>query len=79
MILTPRVYGTLPWLDTFWLKAGVKEARDLLNQDQTFLGYNAFVAKYNIKTNYLEYIKVMAALKQFKDVRAQKFTRTDFF
>ena len=57
-----------PFLYTFWLKAGVKEARVLLNQDQTFLSYNAFVAKYNIKTNYLEYSKVMAALKQFKKV-----------
>ena len=45
------------------LKAGVKEIRDLLNQDQIFLSYNAFVAKYNIKTNYLEYFKVIAALK----------------
>jgi len=27
-----------------------------------------FVAKYNIKTNYLEYFKVLAALKQFKKV-----------
>ena len=33
-----------------WLKAGVKEVRDLLNQDQTFLSYNGFVAKFNIKT-----------------------------
>ena len=43
-----------PFFYTSWLKAGVKEVRDLLNQDQTFLSYNAFVAKYNIKTNYLE-------------------------
>ena len=51
---------------TSWLKKGVKEVRDLLNQDQTFLSYNAFVAEYNIKTNHLEYFKVIAALKQFK-------------
>ena len=57
-----------PFFYTFWLKKGVKEVRDLLNQDQTFLSYNAFVAKYNIKTNYLEYFKVIAALKQFKKV-----------
>ena len=44
------------------------EVRDLLNQDQTFLSYNAFVSKYNIKTNYLEYFKVIAALQQFKKV-----------
>ena len=35
---------------------------------KTFLSYNAFVAKYNMKTNYLEYFKVIAALKQFKKV-----------
>ena len=57
-----------PFFYTSWLKAGVKEVRDLLNQDQTFLSYNAFVAKYNIKTNYLEYFKVIAALQQFKKV-----------
>ena len=57
-----------PFFYTSWLKAGVKEVRDLLNQDQTFLSYNAFVAKYNIKTNYLEYFEVIAALKQLKIV-----------
>ena len=57
-----------PFFYTSWLKKGVKEVRDLLNQDQTFLSYNAFVAKFNIKTNYLEYFKVIAALKQFKKV-----------
>ena len=57
-----------PYLYTSWLKTGVKQVRDLLNQDQTFLSYNAFVTKYNIKTNYLEYFKVIAALKQFKKV-----------
>ena len=53
-----------PFFYTSWLKAGVKEVRDLLNQNK----YNAFVAQYNIKTNYLEYFKVIAALKQFKKV-----------
>jgi len=57
-----------PFFYTSWLKAGVEEARDLLNQDLTFLSYNAFVAMYSIKTNYLEYFKVIAALKQFKKV-----------
>ena len=57
-----------PFFYPSWLKAGVKEVRDLLNQDQTFLSYNAFVAKYNIETNFLEYFKVIAALKQFKKV-----------
>ena len=57
-----------PFFYPSWLKAGVKEVRDLLNQDQTFLSYNAFVAKYNVETNFLEYFKVIAALKQFKKV-----------
>ena len=57
-----------PFFYTSWLKAGVKEVRDLLDHDQTFLSYNAFVAKYKIKTSYLEYFKVIAALKQFKKV-----------
>lgn len=57
-----------PFFYTSWLKAGVKEVRDLLNWDQTFLSYNAFVTKYNIRTNYFEYFKLIAALKQFKKV-----------
>ena len=40
-----------PFFYTSWLNAGAKEVRDLLNQDQTFLSCNAFVAKHNIKTN----------------------------
>lgn len=39
-----------PFFYTSWLKAGVKEVRDLLNQDQTFLSYNAFVAKLSKPT-----------------------------
>lgn len=41
-------------------KREVKEVRDLLNQDQTFLSHTAFVARYNIKTNYLECFKVIS-------------------
>ena len=38
-----------------------------LNKLLTYLlSYNAFIDKYNIKTNYLEYFKVISALKQFK-------------
>ena len=46
----------------------MKEVKDLLNQDQTFLSYTAFIDKYTIKTNYLEYFKVISAIKQFKKV-----------
>ena len=31
-----------------------------------FLSYTAFITKYNIKTNYLEYYKVVSALKHFR-------------
>ena len=31
-----------------------------------FISYNAFTAQYNIKTNYLEYYKVVSALKHFR-------------
>ena len=55
-----------PFFYKAWFKAGVTEVKDLLNKDQTFLSYNAFIDKYNIKTNYLEYFKVISALKQFK-------------
>ena len=55
-----------PFFYKAWFKAGVKEVKDLLNKDQTFLGYNAFIDKYYIKTNYLEYFNVISALKQFR-------------
>ena len=51
-----------------WFKAGVKEVKDLLNQDQTFLSFTAFIDKYSIKTIYLEYFKIISAIKQFKKV-----------
>ena len=57
-----------PFFYQSWFKAGVKEVQDLLNQDQTFLSYTAFIDKYTIKTNYLEYFKVISAIKQFKKV-----------
>ena len=34
-----------PFFYTYWLKKGVKEVRDLLNQDQTFLSYNALICR----------------------------------
>ena len=40
-----------PFFNKAWFKAGVKEVKDLLNKDQTFLSYIAFIDKYNIKTN----------------------------
>ena len=49
-----------------WFKAGVKEVKDLLDADQNFMSYTTFMAKYKIQTNYLEYYKVLSALKHFR-------------
>ena len=43
-----------PFFYRSWLSMGIKEIRDLSDNDQTFLNYNAFIDKYSIKTNYLE-------------------------
>ena len=48
-----------------WFNVGVKEIRDLFDAEQNFISYNTFTAQYNIKTNYLEYYKVVSALKHF--------------
>lgn len=53
-------YSSLIRIDKREVKRGIKEVRDLLNQDQTFLSHTAFVARYNIKTNYLECFKVIS-------------------
>ena len=45
----------------------MKDVKDLLNDSNyNFLSYTAFITKYNIKTNYLEYYKVVSALKHFR-------------
>ena len=55
-----------PFFYRSWLSAGIKEIRDLLDNEQNFLSYNAFVDKYRIKTNYLEYYKVISAVAHYK-------------
>ena len=54
------------------MSAGIKEISDLLDNDQNFLsynpGHNAFIDKYSIKTNYLEYHKVISAVAHYKKV-----------
>ena len=55
-----------PFFYKSWFNAGVKEIRDLLDAEQNFISYNAFTAQYNFKTNYLEYYKVVSALKHFR-------------
>ena len=43
--------------------AGVKDVRDLLDSSNyNFVTYTAFIAKYNIETNYIEYYKAVSAL-----------------
>ena len=55
-----------PFFYKSWFYEGVKEIRDLLDAEQNFISYNAFTAQYNFKTNYLEYYKVVSALKHFR-------------
>ena len=63
-------HNSLIRIEPFFYKsrfnAGVKEFRDLLDAEHNFIRYNAFTAHYNIKTNYLEYYKVVSALKHFR-------------
>ena len=45
----------------------MKDVNDLLDDSNyNFLSYPAFITKYNIKTNYLEYYKFVSALKHFR-------------
>ena len=45
----------------------LKHEKDLLDStDYNFLSYTVFITKYNIKRNYLEYYKVVSALKHFR-------------
>ena len=47
--------------------AGVKDVKDFLDDSNyKFLSYTAFITKYNIKTNHLQYCKVVSALKHFR-------------
>ena len=56
-----------PFFYKAWFHAGVKDVKDLFDDSNyNFLGYNAFITKYNIKMNYLEYYKVVSALKHFR-------------
>ena len=50
-----------PFFYKSWFHVGVKEF--LLDESNyIFLSYTAFITKYNIKTNSLEYYKVVSAL-----------------
>ena len=45
----------------------------LLDNDQNFLSYNAFIGKYSIKTNYVEYHKVISAVAHYKKVHSTAY------
>ena len=62
-----------PFFYRSWLSAGIKEIRDLLDKDQNFLSYNAFIDKYCNKTNYLEYHKVISAVANYKKVHSTAY------
>ena len=46
-----------------WIDRGVCIVNDLLNNDGTFLSFNDFSRIYQVKTNFLEYISVINAIK----------------
>ena len=63
------IIANRPIFYTSWLKAGVKEVIQIylmkITHSWASFCYNA---KFNIKTNYLEYLKVITASKKFKKV-----------
>ena len=61
------IIANRPIFYTSWLKAGVKEVIEIYLMKITHsLASFCYNAKFYIKTNYLEYLKVIAALKKFK-------------
>ena len=56
-----------PFFYKLWFRAGDKEVKDLLDDSNyNFLSYTAFITKYNIKTNYLEYCERFEPRSHFK-------------
>ena len=54
-----------PFFCRTWFNAVVKEVGSLLDKEGNFLSYNNF-NKFNIKTNYLEYYKIISTVTQYK-------------
>jgi len=51
----------------------VKDVKDILDTDgNSILSYTAFTAKYKIKTNFLEFYKVVSAVKLFRQRCSQQ-------
>ena len=49
-----------------WSKEHVYHVKDLMGEDQTFMTMDEFIQKYQIKTNFLEYHGVLAAVQDAK-------------
>ena len=57
-----------PFFYRTWFNAGVKVVWSLLDKEGNFLSYNNFISKFNIKTNYLEYYKIISTVTRCKKV-----------
>ena len=57
-----------PFFYRTWFNAGVEVVGNLLDKEGNFLSYNNFTSKFNIKTNYLEYYKIISTVTQYKKV-----------
>ena len=57
-----------PFFYQSWFNAGVQKVVDLLNKDGSFLSFDEFLKKFKVKTNCLEYFKVISALRQYKNM-----------
>ena len=52
--------NTLFWKS--WFKKNILSVQDILNADRNFLTFQEFQDKFNIKTNYLHYFQLIAAI-----------------
>ena len=59
-----------PFLYKSWFKAGVENVKDLLDEASRFISFDVFVRKFKVKTNYLEYYKVVSILTRYKKLRS---------
>ena len=50
-----------------WFKTGVENVKDLLDEASRFISFDVFVRKFEVKTNYLEYYKVVSTLTRYKN------------
>ena len=55
-----------------WARAGVNQAKDLLDQKFDFLKYKDFKTRYKVNTTFLRYYGVLSALPKFKHRHAKR-------